>query len=343
MGPAETKRLQQLLSDGDTSQWREYLDSSSAPAFLVRLCDCDDEALARALRRVRALALVSPSDTLTQAGDLVDFVGRRSKEDIGERDRAADPHRRWLGEVRPANTLETVARRARVIAEELIRDDEQLYGWPDIAIEIPVTHSCLERLSRTRRFAPKPGAPERLIGVWSIDGGYILQLEAIGLSEGTVGWRPAGRSFQAKSEGREAAARLPEVSLAEALPGAYCAHEQGRWVRNDGLSGPDTAHLTCEDCLGAQIAAVPLHQVDPGSGILAPDLEDLSSLVGEEAYLLAQRFHQTLAGDPRPVSSLDQLRARDGYLPMDPALHAIGTPPARTPRTGSVAKAMNRR
>lgn len=106
---------------------------------------------------------------------------------------------------------------------------------------------------------------------------------------------------------------LPEREAAEvfgAPPSSRCEHAHGPWK----LNGPEDAFIRgCAECAAVAVEAVPVHRVRL-SGPFVPEL----GAFHEAAYLNRQRFHQTLADDPRPVISIRQLRLRDGALMLTP-------------------------
>lgn len=118
-----------------------------------------------------------------------------------------------------------------------------------------------------------------------------------------------------------------------------CNHSGARWLpaaqRATGASSPtaDTARLNCPDCLRTRVAAEPLHRFPADH----PALEG----VAEEDYLARERFYSELRGDRRPITSIAQLRERDGIAELNPAAYAVGMTAA--PRPPSIASAMNRR
>lgn len=133
----------------------------------------------------------------------------------------------------------------------------------------------------------------------------------------------------------------PQMSL-EALVGPdRCDHPGATWALSRG--GPvmdhDTADLSCPRCLRQRLAVAPLHRMSPEWVA-----EHVPRGVDEKTYLRIERVHAQISGDARPVESFDQLRQRDGLVPLDPSAYASeGTDETAPARPRTVAGAMNRR
>lgn len=124
-----------------------------------------------------------------------------------------------------------------------------------------------------------------------------------------------GREFgpDALSIPKDAIAAAAPILTSEAMLGAdSCLHEGATWrLNNIYTTGPEAADalmLSCNECHRERVRVVPTHRVEPTMH-LAKRLEEPAIAA---AYLARERFHAELAGDERPVVSIEQLRARDG-------------------------------
>lgn len=119
------------------------------------------------------------------------------------------------------------------------------------------------------------------------------------------------------------AAELPAMSHDAFFGADRCGHPRASWrlngIHERGRGAADAVVLHCEDCHRPQIEVIPLHRLPPGNHF-ARRLDDPKLA---ESYLERERFHAELAGDTRPVTSVAELRARDGVVLMAvPAPHA---------------------
>lgn len=142
--------------------------------------------------------------------------------------------------------------------------------------------------------------------------------------DGAYGWH--GMSRGELIDDLPAAGPLPDGWTPES---DLCRHPSARWQQNqvasaasDGQAYCDALHLVCDDCGRSRIACLPLHQVPPSIAAVNP----MMAIVDPDTYLRREAAYAALEGKPA-ATSITELRARDGLLPLNQDRWLSGTPP----------------
>lgn len=162
------------------------------------------------------------------------------------------------------------------------------------------------------RVSPDPNQPHTVALAWRarVNGAY--------------GWH--GLSRGELSNETPAAGPLPDGWMPAQTA---CRHPSAHWKPNqvpgltfDGQAYSDALHLVCDDCGRSRLACLPLHQIAPHRTTGDPSLK----IAHPDAYLQREAAYAALNGRPA-AKSIEELRARDGFLPLNPARWLRGEPP----------------